>query len=501
LESAREHAARTFDHRLGGFGRAPKFPHPGSLERLLRDFDRSERSDEHARHMAVFTLSRMASGGIYDHLGGGFCRYSTDNHWMIPHFEKMLYDNGPLLGLYAQAWQIEHHELFANVVTETAAWVAREMTAPEGAFYSSLDADSEGHEGRFYAWDRATVEKILGADYDIFARRFGLNKEANFEGRWHLRIAAEYHEIANVTGDAAEAIAARINAARARLFAYRETRVRPGRDDKVLTSWNALMIKGLALAGLVFDESAYIDAAVRAVDFIRRELWRDGRLLATCKNGKAHLDAYLDDYAFLIDALLHVLSARWRTADLEFATELANTLLAQFEDAENGGFFFTAHDHEPLIQRTKSFTDDAMPAGNGIAAWSLGRLGHLLGDMRFLEASERTLRAAWSSIEQAPAAHDALLLALEEYLDAPTLIILRGDEHELCKWRKRIDADYAPTRMVFSIPPSAANLPGLLQHHKAGGSISAYVCRGHHCLAPITDLTQLTDTIGGANAS
>ncbi len=505
IKLAREQAARAFDHRLGGFGRAPKFPHPSSLERLLRDYCRSGRQDEQALHMARYTLTRMANGGIYDHLGGGFCRYSVDNQWMIPHFEKMLYDNGPLLALYAQAWQQHAEPLFKQVVEETVTWVMREMTSPSGGFYSSLDADSEGAEGTFYVWDKDDIAALVGENFEPFARRFGLNRDANFEDRWHLRVVADYHEIANVLGGEAENLKERVNHARKQLFEYREERVHPGRDEKILTSWNALMIKGLAIAGTVFARDDYLDVAEHAIDFIHDKLWRNGRLLATCKDDHAHLNAYLDDYAFLIDALLHQLSARWRTEDLSFAIELADCLLEHFEDPELGGFYFTAHDHESLIQRTKPLTDDALPAGNGIAAWSIARLGHLLGEARYLEASTKTLRAAHGSIENAPGAHNALLLALEEHLNPPTSIILRGEPDSMADWKRRIDSTYDPTRLCFAIPDSETALPGVLHQRSAKDNLTAYVCHGHQCLAPINDITELAQIVerlqpDGANA-
>ena len=495
LNIARDQAARAFDNRLGGFGRAPKFPHPTSLERLLRDYHRSHGKDEHALHMAVFTLTRMANGGIYDHLGGGFCRYSVDDQWMIPHFEKMLYDNGPLLALYAQAWQLNRDPLFEQTVHETVAWVAREMTSPDGGFYSSLDADSEGEEGTFYIWDKSEIERLIGADFEPFARRFGLTRDPNFEGRWHLRIMSDYHEIANVLGGDAETLRQQVNDARQRLFEHRESRVRPGRDEKILTSWNALMIKGLAICGNTFKRNDYLDTAEKAIDFIRARLWQNGRLLATCKDDKAHLNAYLDDYAFLIDALLHQLSARWRSDDLHFAIELADCLLDNFEDHERGGFYFTAHDHETLIQRSKSFTDDALPAGNGVAAWSIARLGHLLGETRYLEASAKTLSAAQGSIENAPGAHNALLLALEENLAPPTSVILRGDKTALHQWKDKLDESYNPTRLSFAIPSTDSELPGLLAEHRFETEVTAYLCHGHQCLAPIKDLAELEKSL------
>src|SRR5262249_52613466 len=309
-----------FDAALGGFGRAPKFPHPSDLELCLREGEKD---------ISLVTLERMCEGGIYDQLGGGFCRYSVDASWTIPHFEKMLYDNGPLLGLLADAWLVARAELHARCAAQTAGWLMREMQSPEGGYYSSLDADSEHEEGKFYVWDRDEVRSLLSADeYGAFALRYGLDAPPNFEGRhWHLRIAAPLGH-----GDGE-----RVEAARRKLYAAREKRVRPGRDEKVLVSWNALAIRGMAHAARVFQQAEWLRSARRALDFIRARMWRDGRLLATYKDGRAHLNAYLDDYAFLMAALLELMQAQFNAADLEFATELADVLLAEFEDREAGG--------------------------------------------------------------------------------------------------------------------------------------------------------------------
>ena len=255
--------------------------------------------------MARTTLIKMADSGIYDQLGGGFCRYSVDEQWMIPHFEKMLYDNGPLLTLYAQAWQISGDALFERITRETAGWVMREMQDPRGGYYSTLDADSEHEEGKFYAWTPAEVQAVLDkADYALFARRFGLDRAPNFEDKWHLHVFQGLRALSQEFSLPGDDIIARIDAARRRLFEARESRVHPGRDEKILTSWNGLMIKGLAVAGRVFNEPAYLDSAERALDFIRAELWRDGRLLAVYKDGRARFNAYLDDYVFVIDGIL-----------------------------------------------------------------------------------------------------------------------------------------------------------------------------------------------------
>ncbi len=319
--------------------------------------------------MASLTLTRMAEGGIYDQLGGGFARYSVDGRWMIPHFEKLLYDNAQLLCEYSRASLATGEALFARIAGETADWVLRDLRAAQGGFYSSLDADSEGHEGRFYVWTRSDVQALLTAqEYAAFSRRFGLDLSGNFEGEWHLHAHESIDALASALGESPRSVEALIDAARAKLLRVRDLRVWPARDEKVLTAWNALMIKGLAIAARVLRRPDLAEAATAAVDFIRHRLWRDGRLLATTKDGRAHLPAYLDDYAFLADALLELLQTRWRSTDLEFARGLAEVLLAQFEDADAGGFFFTAADHERLIHRSKTFSDESLPSGNGVAA-------------------------------------------------------------------------------------------------------------------------------------
>ncbi len=500
LDVARQQLEKQFDATWGGFGGAPKFPHPTSIERLLRHWAASRasgREDGRAKHMALFTLDRMALGGVYDQLGGGFCRYSVDEQWMIPHFEKMLYDNGPLMALYAEAFAATGQPLYRRIVEETADWTVREMQAPEGGYYSSLDADSEDEEGRFYVWTPDEVKALLDDDeYAVFAPRFGLDRPANFEGHWHLHLYRSTGDIAAAQGlDAAE-VERRIDSARRKLFEAREQRVRPGRDDKILVSWNALMIRGLAIAGRHLGDPRFADSATRALDFIRATLWRNGRLLATYKDGHAHLDAYLDDYVFLADAILELLQLRWRSEDLDFAIELVEAVLAHFADPA-GGFFFTADDHESLIQRPKPLGDDSLPAGNAVAAKVLGRLGHLLGETRYLDAAEATLRAAWQPLQEAPWGHTGLLVALEEYLQPPDLVVLRGrDETELAAWQTQLARDYAPRRLCFTIPADAGDLPGLLAERPADDTTTAWVCSGTSCQPPLTSVEAVKAAIG-----
>jgi hypothetical protein len=472
----------SFDREFGGLKGAPKFPHPTDLALLLR-----RRDDPGQREAALITLTRMAEGGIYDQLGGGFCRYSTDERWEIPHFEKMLYDNGPLLGLYADAWALTSAPLFRRVAEETVGWLLREMTSPEGAFYSSLDADSEGQEGRFYVWDRAEVAGLLTPEESaLAARRWGLDGPPNFENTyWHLRVVVPVGGAAPplTTGEAAL-----LEAARAKLFAAREARIRPGRDDKVLTSWNALMIEGLARAARIFDRPDWLAAARRSLDFIQATLWRDGRLLATCKDGRAHLNAYLDDYAYLLSALLELLQADYRADDLAFATQLADALLAHFEAREDGGFFFTSHDHETLIQRPRSGFDSAMPSGNGVAAVALQRLGHLLGEVRYLEAARRTLACFWPQMRRQAGGFSTLLAALEEALTPPAILILRGPAAEVGDWQRRLAGRAGG--LVLALPNGVAGLHPALARPESP-HVNAWVCRGVNCFKPTADFEEL----------
>ena len=490
LDAARVALMQSHDPRHGGFGDAPKFPHPTNLERLMRDYAAHPTSADGAAGLAAatFTFRKMCGGGLYDHAGGGFCRYSVDAMWMIPHFEKMLYDNGPLLSVAAELHQITGDDVFARVARGTAAWVMREMQSPEGGFYSTLDADSEGEEGKFYVWTPDEVRSLVSEDeFPALASRFGLDRAANFEGsHWHLHVFREVADVARDTGATQTETEERIDRALAKLFEARSHRIRPGRDEKVLTSWNGLMVKGMATAGRILGAPELVASAERAVEFIRGTMWSDGRLHATYKDGRARFNGYLDDYACLADGVLALLESRWSARDLEFVIALGDAMIEHFEDRENGGFFFTADDHERLIHRPKPMMDDSLPSGNGVAATVLGRLGHLLGDTRYLRAAERVLHAALEGLERFPHAHTALLVALEEFLEPPEIVVIRAEPGELEPWRARATAGYAPRRVVVAIPNDASDLPALLAERAPRGSPVAYVCEGHVCDAPIT---------------
>src|SRR5262245_48474772 len=487
----------SFDSEHGGFGGAPKFPHPTDLELLMRRH--AATGDAHALHVAVFTLERMTEGGIYDQLGGGFCRYSVDATWTIPHFEKMLYDNGPLLRLYAESWAATRKPLFARVAAETAGWIMREMQSPEGGYYSSLDADSEHEEGKFYVWTPREVQALLTAEeYAVVAPHYGLDAQANFEGKyWHLAVVQPLQVIADGLGRSAEECAELLDTARQKLFAARAPRVRPGLDDKVLVSWNALAIRGMARAASVFGRDDWLASARRALDFIRQAMWKDGALLATYKGGRAHLNAYLDDYAFLLDALVEMMQAEFRGADLGFALDLAAALLVRFQD-EQGGFFFTSHDHERLIHRPKPGHDNATPSGNGVAAFALARLGHLTGEPRYLDAARRAVAAFYPTMQRYPGGFGALAIALEECLGPPEVIVLRGPTPRLRPWLRALAPEFRPHSMILGIDGAEGGLPPALDKPAAPGRVNAYVCRGVTCLEPVSEMEALRRLLGGA---
>jgi len=476
-----------FDSRHGGFGGAPKFPHPTDLELLLRESARTGNQD--AQSAVMLTLEKMAEGGIYDQLGGGFCRYSVDASWTIPHFEKMLYDNGPLLRLYADAWALTGKPLFGRVVEETAAWIEREMHSPEGGYYSALDADSEGHEGKFYVWTPAEARALLDPDeFAVAAAHFGLDGPPNFEGtHWHLRVVRDLSAVAERTGRPLADCERLLSASRSKLLAGRERRVRPGRDEKILTSWNALAIQGMARAAAVFDRADWLASARRASDFVRGSLWQEGKLLATYKDGRAHLNAYVDDHAYLIAALLELMQVDFRVDELDFARQLADALIERFEDSTNGGFFFTSHDHEKLIHRPKPGFDNATPSGNGVAALALTRLGHLTGDTRYLRAAERAIAAFWPSVRQHPAGFASMLAGLTEVLEPTRVAVLRGERNTLASWLRVLGADFRPDTVVLGVPGDAEGLPEVLAK-PMGNGVNAFICQGVTCTAPVSDL-------------
>ncbi|HET8875215.1 MAG TPA: thioredoxin domain-containing protein [Casimicrobiaceae bacterium] len=475
---------QAFDPVDGGFGGAPKFPHAAELDFCLRAW--RLRGDDGARTIVRTSLERMAAGGIFDQLGGGFCRYSVDARWSIPHFEKMLYDNAALLALYADAARALDEPRFGAVAKAIVSWLVREMRAPDGAFYSSLDADSEGVEGKYYVWTRDEVRAVLSGDeWTVAAAHYGLDGPPNFEQHaFNLRVAASIGDVAAKLGASPADVEARLSRARAALLAARAARVRPGLDDKVLTSWNALMIAALARAARTLCEPAFADLAFAALDTLVATAWRDGRLYATRHRDVASLPAYLDDHAFLLAALLEAMQTRFRLRDFSFAVELADALLERFEDRERGGFWFTSHDHERLYHRTKPLHDNATPSGNGIAAQSLIMLGHLAAEPRYVDAAERTLKLFAPALAESGGAQSTLLVALERLLAPPSTVVLDGERATTQAWQRMLERKYRPDVCIVDIAGAGAPAPLRKGDAPADGA-RAWICRGLQCLPPV----------------
>ncbi len=439
-------------------------------------------------------------------MGGGFCRYSVDAQWTIPHFEKMLYDNGPLLGLYADVARATGDARCADVARGIVGWLVREMRDAggkgRGAFYSSLDADSEGEEGKFYVWSRDEVRAIVSADeWAVAAPHFGLERPPNFEGHaWHLRVTEPLASVAAQLDIPLPDARTRLEGARAALFAAREKRVHPGRDDKVLTSWNALAIAGLARAARALDEPRWADLALEATDALKRTAWRNGRLLATRFGDYADLNGYLDDYAFLLTALVDVMQTRFRASDFDWAREVADALLAHFEDSAHGGFFFTSHDHERLFHRTKPGPDNATPSGNGVAAAALIAFGHLAAEPRYVEAALRCVRLFAPMLAESPGGCSTLLGALADLQAPPTAVLIDGAAGEALEWQRALEKDYRPSVRVFNIAGVSPLPPALAKGTRPADGAVAWVCKGTHCLPAVATLAELARELASSES-
>jgi uncharacterized protein YyaL (SSP411 family) len=481
---------QSHDPEWGGFGGAPKFPHALDLRILLRHFLRTR--NPAALAIATTTLDRMAEGGIRDHLGGGFHRYSTDEKWLIPHFEKMLYDTALLLPAYLEAHLQTGQERYARVARECVDWVLREMVTPGGGFASSQDADSEGEEGRFFAWTPEEIAAILGAKRGSRAAAwFGVTDEGNFE---HGRSALWRHDppaelAARLRCDPHE-LEADMEGARSELWEAREKRVHPGTDDKVLVSWNGLMISALAQAHQVLGEARALDAARRAASFVLESMRRpDGRLFATSRGGRAHLDAYLDDYAFLIQALIDLYESDFDERWIQEALALEAIVAERFADTEKGGWFTTASDHETLIARLKNPHDGALPSGNGVQALNLLRLAELTGRGELSRRAETGIRSLGAMVNHYPAAFSQLLLAVDFLAAGPREIVIAGEPagEAASRMIDVVRRTFLPQRVVASAREGAdpALLP-LVEGKQAGpGGARAYVCRNYACREPV----------------
>ncbi|MBI5136239.1 MAG: thioredoxin domain-containing protein [Nitrospirae bacterium] len=495
LEAAAQQLVREFDPVWGGFGGAPKFPSTMALAFLLTRWHRT--GNQAYLHAAGHSLAKMAEGGIRDHLGGGFARYAVDEKWLVPHFEKMLYDNALLIPLYIDAHLATGNPLFAQVAREALDYVAREMTHPEGGFYAAQDADSEGEEGRFFVWRPGEIDEVLGPDADLFCACYGVTEGGNFEGQNILWTPEPLAEVAAEFGLDAARAAGILAGARAKLFARRAERVRPGLDDKVIASWNGLMLSAFARAAAVFGDAACLDRARRAADFVTGKLMPGGALRRCYKDGQARHPACLDDYVFLAQGLLDLHHASGDGAHLDAATGLMDTVLERFA-APQGGFYFTGEGHEELIARTLSGTDQSIPSGNSVAALCLLRLHQLTGAGRYHAAAEGAVRAFLEQAAMAPQGYANLLLAADALIHPPTLVALAGPD--AAAWQARLARRFRPNTWVQRIDPARPKAPAWLAGKGSPGRVTAaYVCQGGTCAPPVTAITELEARLGLAD--
>ena len=499
LDRAARGLSQSFDQTHGGFGSAPKFPQPMTLEFLLRQYARIR--NETLLRMAELTLEKMARGGIYDQLGGGFSRYSVDAVWLVPHFEKMLYDNAQLAPVYLHAYQLTGKDLYRRIAVETLDWVTREMTSEEGGFYSTLDADSEGEEGKFYVWSLQEFLDLLGEeDGRLAAAYFGVTERGNFEGHNILHLPRDLDVAAYRAGVSIERLGEALDRAREILFEAREQRVHPGRDEKILTAWNGLMLRAFAEAAAILGRDDYRATAERAADFLLATLRRDGRLLRTYKDGQARLNAYLEDYAFLADGLLALYAATFEPRWLEEARALARTMVEQFWDEEDGGFFDTGRDHERLIARPKSVFDNAIPSGNSVAVEVLQRLAAIDGDAEYARLATQVLRGLREPMVRYPTGFGRLLSALDFELATPREVALVGrpTAPDMVELLQVVRGQYRPNLIVALREPDAAehDQPVLLQQRTmVEGRATAYVCERHACRLPVTTAEELAEQL------
>ncbi|HLI87331.1 MAG TPA: thioredoxin domain-containing protein [Ktedonobacteraceae bacterium] len=499
--------ASDFDARYGGFGHAPKFPNSMALEFLLRmhlHVSRGEVSAEQAKaahaplEMVESTLRHMANGGIYDQLGGGFHRYSVDQEWLVPHFEKMLYDNALLSRLYLHTYLVTGNPFYQRIVEETLNYVVREMTSPEGGFYSTQDADSEGEEGKFFLWTPQEIRAALPEeDVELFMRYYDVSEQGNFEGKNILHVPRDAGQVADEEQISLEVLQQTLQRDRDLLFKVREHRIRPGRDEKILTAWNGLMLRSFAEAARYLSRPDYLQVAINNARFLLETMRKDGRLLRTCKDGRARLNGYLEDYAFLADGLLALYEASFDTHWFAEARGLMDRAIALFADERNGGFFDTGSDHEALISRPRDIMDNATPAGNSVAADVLLRLAAFTGEESYRRRADDYLQALADIMVQHPQAFGHALCALDFALSGGKEIAIIGNPHDSDTriLLECVNGRYLPECVLACSAPgdtSAAQTVALLADRPLkDGKATAYVCQNFACQAPVNTAEDL----------
>ena len=505
-ESVLHHAynalATNFDYQNGGVGGAPKFPQAMTLEILLRYYARGH--NDRALSMLELTLEKMARGGIYDQVGGGFHRYSTDGFWLVPHFEKMLYDNALLARLYLHAWLVTGRGLYRRIVEETLDYALREMTGEHGGFFSATDADSEGEEGKFFVWTPAELEAVLGAeDAGLFGAFFGVSARGNFEGKNILNIPVKAADFARRQGVALERVVDVVRRGKEALRVAREAREHPLLDDKALASWNGLMLRALAEAGAALERGDYLDAAARNAAFLLERMRPDGRLMRSFREGQAKLPGFLEDYAFVADGLTALYEATFERRWLDGATELADGMIALFWDEGEGCFYDTGREHEELVVRPRDVFDNAQPCGGSVASDVLLRLAVITGKDDYAAKGAAPLRGLAELMGRAPAGTGRWLAALDFYLSAPVEVAVVGprDAPETAALLREVHGRYLPNRALVGAEGESAaagsGLPLLEGRGMLGGVPTAYVCEHYVCQLPVTDAGDLGALLDG----
>ena len=489
--------AERFDETHGGFGSGMKFPEPMLYSLLLRHWFHSESND--ALMMADKSLTKMAEGGIYDQLGGGFHRYSTDRKWLAPHFEKMLYDNALLAKLYLESFQATKQEVYQRIPEGIFDYVRREMTAPEGGFYSSQDADTEGSEGTYFLWDMKEVLDLLGPrNAKVFSRAYGITATGNFERRNILHVKDSLEKISKEEGIPIFEVDHIVKTGKKALFDVREQRSQPGRDDKILTGWNGLMITALATGYSVLRQQRALDAAVQCGEFIWKNMWIESALFRVFKEGEVRVNGCLEDYAYLLEGFLALYEASFNTIWLERSTQLASTMIAKLWDEKSGGFFIS--DNDALVARLKNPEDEAVPSGNAVAAMSLSKLGHLTGKPIFAEKGRATVQAFRDEIEHRPTAFCGLLAALDFQESSQLEIVLAGDiEDPVYKeLLEVVTKDYRPQKLVagYRGEESVRWIPWMEGRKEIAGKPTVYVCKGQTCHPPVHTAEALDNLLG-----
>ena len=485
----------SFDAKNGGFGGAPKFPAAMAMEFLLRYYNRT--GDTKALEMVETTARKMANGGIYDHIGGGFHRYSVDAVWLVPHFEKMLYDNAQLIPVYLHLFQLTGETACRNTAVETLEYVRREMLSPDGGFYSTQDADSEGVEGKFFVWTPAEIEAVLGSDEArVFNFFYDVSDSGNFEGKNILNARMARADVSDAMKISLDQLDAILDRGRPLLFAEREKRIKPFRDEKIITAWNGLMLSAFAEAGYILGNLDYVDIARRNADFLLSSLRDDEGLLRTWKDGQAKLNAYIEDYANLADALITLFKVSGESTYLNEAKWLADKMITDFWDTENGGFYFTGNNHEDLILRNKDFFDNAAPSGNSVAADVMLKLARLFDDEKYERLAVTVLRLAGSQINRYPQGFGRLLSVIESYFGRRREIIIigeRGNELEAA-----LREYYLPNDIIIFAGPDAAKysaIPHLAGREMIDGKPTAYVCENFVCSRPASSVEELRNEL------